>query len=139
MRNWAASAEVHLSELGPFDASFDGGREAAELLAASDATAAFAFDDLMACGVVAGLAVRGLQVPRDLSLVGCDDVLLAQTLTPALTTVTAPIRELGQSAVELLADAIAGGQGEPQTRTLQGHLTIRASTSKAARKRRFGR
>lgn len=139
VRSWAASAEANLIELGPFDASFEGGREAAEQLAGMEATAVFAFDDLMACGVVAGLAVRGLQVPRDLSLIGCDDVLLAQTLTPALTTVTAPIQELGQSAVDLLVSAVAGDHSEPQTMTLQGQLTIRASSAKATKKRRFVR
>lgn len=131
VKSWASEAGLDLIELGPFDASFDGGREAAEQLAGSGATAAFAFDDLMACGVVSGLALRGLRVPTHISLVGCDDVLLARTLTPAMTTVTAPIHELGHSAVEMLTEAIAGRVTEPQSQSFRGSLTLRASTAKA--------
>ncbi len=126
IRGWALAAGVELVELGDFAASYEGGREAAPALLGSDATAAFAFDDLMACGVLAGLAEAGRSVPDDHSLVGCDDVLLAQTVTPSLTTVTAPVGELGTTAIELLHAAMRGEDAR-QVR-LDGTLTLRAST-----------
>lgn len=126
IRHWAAEARVELIELGHSAASYDGGREAARSLLDCDATAAFAFDDLMACGVLAGLMEAGSSVPGDRSLVGCDDVLLARTVTPSLTTVTAPVGALGTAAVDLLREAIAG---EPAREIhLDGALTLRSST-----------
>lgn len=128
VRNWARKTDVTLIELGPFDASFDGGRAGAEAVAASPATAVFAFDDLAACGVVAGLADHGLQVPRDRSVVGCDDVLLARVLTPRLTTITAPVDELGGTAVRMLEEAIGGLP--PESIRLTGTFVRRDSTGK---------
>lgn len=126
IRQWATSAEVELIELGDFAASYDGGLEAAAAFLRTDATAAFAFDDLMACGVLAGLAEAGNAVPEDRSLVGCDDVLLARTVTPSLTTVTAPVDALGRTAIELLRETI-GGEA-PRAVRLDGELTLRSST-----------
>src|SRR5690606_6207399 len=93
------------------------------------ATAVFAFDDLAACGVVAGLADRGLRVPRDRSVIGCDDVLLARVLTPSLTTITAPVDDLGLTAVRMLEEAIAGRT--PESVRLPGSFVPRASTGPA--------
>lgn len=128
IRRWAGSAGVRLLEFGPFEASYEGGREAAGAFAASDATAAFAFDDLSACGVIAGLAERGLSVPGDRSVVGCDDVLLARVLTPALSTVSAPIEELGAMAVDLLRAVMSGGS--PVSMKIQGVFTARQSSGR---------
>lgn len=128
VKDWARRTNVELIELGPFPASYDGGREAADRLVAGPATAAFAFDDLMACGTVAGLAERGLRVPDDMSLVGCDDVLLARTLTPALTTVTAPLGDLGRAALAQLQRHLADRMAEPQAATFTGALSLRSST-----------
>lgn len=102
VRRWARGRDVRLVELGPFRATFKGGRNAGRALLGTEATAAFAFDDLMACGVIAEMARHGAAAPGDRSIVGCDDVLLAQTVTPGLTTVAAPVDELGQAAVDLL-------------------------------------
>nr|WP_281352355.1 substrate-binding domain-containing protein [Phytoactinopolyspora alkaliphila] len=132
VRAWAARAEVVLDELKPYDASFDGGREAGAALLATGTTAAFAFDDVMACGVLAELASRGVAVPGDYSVVGCDDVLLARMVTPSLTTVTAPFGELGRAAVELLRESVAEPEGRPSRVTLPGVPVTRASTGPVA-------
>ncbi|HLT60351.1 MAG TPA: LacI family DNA-binding transcriptional regulator [Microlunatus sp.] len=129
VRSWARRSDVELIELGPVDASFEGGREGAAALAESAATAVFAFDDLAACGVVAGLADRGLRVPRDRSVIGCDDVLLARVLTPSLTTITAPVDDLGLTAVRMLEEAIAGRT--PESVRLPGSFVPRDSTGPA--------
>ena len=125
VRSWAESSGVELVELGPFEAQFEDGRAAAQQIIDVDATAVFAFDDLMAAGVIAGLSERGERVPADRSIVGCDDVLLARTMTPGLTTVAAPFTELGRASVEVLGEAIAGGP--VRTVTLPGTPVMRGT------------
>ncbi|MEO3796134.1 LacI family DNA-binding transcriptional regulator [Nonomuraea sp. B10E15] len=128
IRGWARGRGVELTELGPFRATFKGGRQAGAALLETDATAAFAFDDLTACGVLAELAGRGVAVPGDRSVVGCDDVLLARTVTPSLTTVTAPMDDLGATAVQVLTRQIEAPGGAPEHHRLPGVFVARDST-----------
>lgn len=128
VRAWAQGTRATLVELGSFAASFEGGREAADALVGSGATAAFAFDDLMACGVMGGLADAGIEVPGGCSVVGCDDVLLARAVTPQLTTITAPVDQLGRAAVDALGRCIAGERVRDVR--LEGTLTLRGSTAR---------
>ncbi|WP_309127339.1 LacI family DNA-binding transcriptional regulator [Microbacterium sp.] len=130
IRMWAAGADVELTELGPFDASYEGGREAAEKLLATDTTAAFAFDDLTACGVVAGLVEAGCRVPGDRSVIGCDDVLLARVLTPTLSTVSTPNERLAHVAMATLRAATTGDEATPSR--LEGLFVPRQSTGRVA-------
>jgi len=127
IRTWAARAsDVDLTELGPFDASYGGGRDAAAALLQTDATAAFAFDDLTACGVIAGLADAGERVPGDRSVVGCDDVLLARAVTPSLSTVSTPNERLAEEAMAILHAVISGG--EATSVHLEGEFVPRLSS-----------
>lgn len=71
------------------------------LLSASPSAVFFA-SDTMAIGALKGLRQAGLQVPRDIALVGYDDIPLASAIEPALTTVRQPIVRLGSLAVEVL-------------------------------------
>lgn len=129
VQRWASRTRSRLVDLGPYPASFDGGLDAAARLARTACTAVFAFDDLTACGVLAGLSRAGQRVPEDRVLMGCDDVLLARTVTPQLTTVSAPYGDLGETSVELLNRSIAG---EPvRDVSLEGTLVLRASTDAA--------
>jgi len=73
------------------------------LLAQRDrATAVFCANDLLGLGALKTCLAAGLSVPRDVSLVGCDDIELARVVTPELTTVSVPARELGARAARLL-------------------------------------
>lgn len=125
VRSWAEGKNVELVELGPFEAQFEDGRAAVSGIVDSGATAVFAFDDLMAAGVVASLSERGEVVPTHRSIVGCDDVLLAQTMTPSLTTVAAPFEAMGRTAVELLGELLAGRPAS--SITLPGSAMVRGS------------
>lgn len=69
-------------------------------------TAIFACNDDMAAGAVAVAHRRGLEVPRDLTVVGFDDTALATTIWPELTTIRQPIAAMSRAAVELLVDDI---------------------------------
>jgi DNA-binding LacI/PurR family transcriptional regulator len=85
--------------------------------------------DAMAIGVMRGLRERGLAVPGDVSVVGFDDIDLAQHLDPPLTTVHQPIRRKGEEAVDLLLAVIEGrGLARPEHRRLETHLVVRGST-----------
>ena len=95
---------------GCFDGVFQqaGGEKVAEgLCAMSDRpTAMVATEDLLACGIIKGCQERGLQIPRDLSVIGFDDSMPARLITPALTTVAQNIREKADRSVKMLMRAI---------------------------------
>jgi LacI family repressor for deo operon, udp, cdd, tsx, nupC, and nupG len=111
------------------DFSIESGAVAAErLLARRDApTAIFCFNDEMAMGALQIAAQRGLRVPHDLSVAGFDDIRFSRCVSPALTTVSQPMRAIGEGTVRLLL-AILDGQERPASVTLPHVLTIRAST-----------
>ncbi|MGW1054690.1 LacI family DNA-binding transcriptional regulator [Streptomyces sp. NPDC002521] len=96
------AADPELVRYGDFHV--EGGRErAAELLDLDDPpTAIFAGSDLQALGVLEAARLRDLRVPHDLSVVGYDDVPLAQWSSPALTTVHQPLREMAEGATQML-------------------------------------
>lgn len=65
-------------------------------------TAVFCVSDLLAAGVMRALAQKGLRAGRDMAVVGFDDTAVASLLTPALSSVAQPRREIGRTAVGLL-------------------------------------
>ena len=85
--------------------TYQAGAAVAEQLLGSGATAALTFDDLLAQGLLAGLAKQSVAVPDDFSIIGCDDVL-ASTTHPPLTTVSAQGGDAGIAAVDLLLATI---------------------------------
>jgi LacI family transcriptional regulator len=91
--------------------------------------AVFAANDMMALGCLRALTDAGVQVPRDVAVVGFDDIPLARHVTPALTTVRVPMAELGARALNGLADAIAvdGAKARASTETLATELVVRDS------------
>lgn len=91
-------------------ASVSAGRDAMRRLLADARrpTAVFCANDLLAIGAVKQALNAGLALPRDLSVVGCDDIELARYVTPELTTVRVPARELGARAARLLLRQVEG-------------------------------
>ena len=84
------------------------------------------FNDLLARWMMEALRERGLRVPRDIAVVGYDDIETYRFLTPPLTTVHLPIAEKGRLAAEMLFDSLAG-KPIPQHVTLPTHLVVRRS------------
>ena len=117
--------------VGP--ATFAGGLDAIQRtwLAGRRPTAILAMSDAMAIGAIRGLRDRGLSVPADVSVVGFDDIEMAETTDPPLTTIHQPIRGKGEEAVRLLMALIAGQGQPPEHRRLATHLVVRASTAAA--------
>jgi DNA-binding LacI/PurR family transcriptional regulator len=72
-------------------------------------TALVCSNDLLAIRSIRAVHLGGLQVPRDLSVIGFDGIALGEDLTPALSTVTQPNGDIGRHSVELLVQALAGG------------------------------
>ena len=107
-----------------------GGVQATErLLSAADPpTAVFAVTDAAAVGVYGYARRKGIRIPRDLAIVGYNDIPLAGRLLPGLTTVHVPIHEFGSAAVKLLLDQIDGGQVTPRRVVFTPQLGVRGST-----------
>jgi LacI family transcriptional regulator len=113
--------------------SHEAGHAAVERVLRAGATAALAVDDVVAQGLMAGLADRGLSVPADFSVIGCDDVIAATTYPP-LTSVDARCAEAGRTAVALLIEGLTA-HPPPERHVIRGDLTIRASTGRAPARR----
>ncbi len=113
------------------DFSLRSGHDAArQILQMSDRpTAVFCASDMVAFGLIAGLEQGGLSVPGDISVIGFDDIELAEFYTPGLTTIRQYRRSLGEGAAEMLL-ACLGSEGGPRNtvETLGVELIIRGST-----------
>ena len=113
--------------------SFDeaAGYRAASILLAEhpDTTAVIAGNDLLAIGVIEAAAGHGLACPRDLSVVGFNDMRLASRICPPLTTVRVPEYDVGARAAELLLALIEDPGRRPETVLISGELIVRGSTA----------
>ena len=88
--------------------------------------AIFTGDDDNAVGVIQALRAAGREIPREVSVAGFDNSLFARILTPPLTTVRAPIEQVGQAAVRQLLRLIRSEPVEPRL-VLPTELIIRQS------------
>jgi DNA-binding LacI/PurR family transcriptional regulator len=96
-------------------------------------TAVFVANDQMALGLLRRLHELGREVPRDLSVVGFDDIPEAAYFTPPLTTVRQDFAELGRRCLHILLGRIEGEPGPPRV-VVAPELIVRASTSVAPAK-----
>lgn len=112
------------------------GRELAERALAEPAdrrpTALLCANDLMAIGALEFCRSAGILVPEDVSLAGFDDVPMAALLTPALTTVRQPARDMGYRAASLLFELLGGGLNGATVEPFPATLQIRASVAPPA-------
>src|ERR1019366_8784726 len=84
-------------------------------------------NDQMALALVADLAAVGIAVPREVAVTGFDDIQLARLVSPPLTTVHQPMRELGARCVTLLLDRLSGDEGPPRAVVVPTALVVRES------------
>lgn len=121
------------------DMTRESGYEAAcRLLTGTDATAIFCASDMSAAGAIAAARDLGRSVPGDVSVVGFDDIPLAEDLYPRLTTVHVPQQELGRSATRL---ALHRRPTDPPSRrvVLGSHVVVRESVAPPARLNTVGK
>ncbi len=93
-----------------------------------DMTAVFCGNDVLAIGVLFEAQSLGLQVPKDLSIVGFDDLELSAHLTPPLTTVRVESDKMGARTAEMLLLKLAG-KPVPHAIQIDANLIVRSSTS----------
>lgn len=134
VRDAARDAGLELLEFGPFEPQIQAGVRAADLVAASAATAVIAYDDMIALGVMTRLNERGIKIGEELSVIGVDDSLMSGMAYPTLTSIHVPGAEAGMTAVDLLIDLVEARAdhtpvAEPTISTLDTRLVIRASTA----------
>ena len=112
----------------PGDDSLAGGRAAAGLFLADRArpTAVVAYADAVAVGFIQTVTAAGVRVPWDVSVVGVDDLPIAQVCAPALTTLRAPAAELGRAAMAAL---IGDEPVPPESRVFDWQWVPRGSTA----------
>jgi DNA-binding LacI/PurR family transcriptional regulator len=108
----------------------ESGREQARriLSASGRPTAILAANDLLALGAMKACLELGLKVPRDVAIIGFDDILLAQLVTPALTTLRQPQEQIARDSLNLLISRIAGkDRSKPRKLVYDAELIIRES------------
>lgn len=112
------------------DFSLASGRRAAQawLDMADRPTGMFLASDEMACGFIGELQRHGISVPRDVSVIGFDDIEMVEHLTPGLTTIRQPRGAMGRGSAERLL-GILNGDGEEGDTILPVELILRASTA----------
>lgn len=91
-------------------------------------TAVVGTADQMAIGAMVWLRENGYSIPGDVSVVGCNDIWVSRDLTPALTTVSLPLHQMGAAALELGVRARKEG---PVDQTFEPELVVRDSTGPA--------
>ncbi|WP_129664977.1 LacI family DNA-binding transcriptional regulator [Phytoactinopolyspora endophytica] len=129
----AEAAGVELVELGDFPPHFGSGVAAADLALAKGVTAVMAYNDVVALGLLNRFSTRGVSVPEQMSVVGCDDITLSAMCSPSLTTIALPQKQAGRAAVDLLLSVL---DEEDRANTsldveLETQLVVRASTGPA--------
>lgn len=92
-------------------------------------TAIFCHSDVMAIGALSQAKRMGLRVPDDVSLVGFDDIKLAQYCDPPLTTVSQPRYQIGREAMLLLLEQLHSRSVVSGSRLLDSEFIVRGSTS----------
>ncbi len=134
-------SRLHLPARGDWiirgDFSLKSGHDAAVSILAMDPedrpTAVFCAADMVAFGLIAGLSAGGLEVPGDISVVGFDDIDMAESYVPALTTIRQDRMRLGQTAAARLLERLGSGPvPEPQEELLPVELIVRDSTARIA-------
>jgi DNA-binding LacI/PurR family transcriptional regulator len=107
----------------------DGGLRAMQQLLAlpTPPTAVFCYNDATALGAMRVAHAAGWRIPQDVSIIGFDDIALAPYFEPPLTTMAQPKREMGEKAVQMVLDLLAGDK-VVENWVLPSQLILRAST-----------
>ncbi|WP_038463155.1 LacI family DNA-binding transcriptional regulator [Arthrobacter sp. PAMC 25486] len=107
--------------------TFTDGVDASAMVVESGATAVIAFDDVIAHGLMSGFRERGLRIPDDICILGCDDTL-AITTFPSLSSITLDLAKAGRIAVEALRNTQPKRGVIEKRIELEGNLVLRGTT-----------
>jgi len=129
LRDLGPPVGLSVHRIGPVLPTFEGGLGAARTLLERRVTAVIGYNDLVAVGVMHGLLQAGVRIPEQVSVIGFDDILISRLMLPTLTTIAAPLRQMGSTAVTNLVAMINGARSrasDPMTMPVQ--LKVRGST-----------
>ncbi|BER92329.1 LacI family DNA-binding transcriptional regulator [Atrimonas thermophila] len=127
-----AGIDLHSEYIFESDFKINGGKEAALKMLATGGglpTAVFAHNDMMAFGAMQAFRDKGLDIPKDISVVGFDNIPICEVVSPPLTTVAQPFEEMARLGVELLDSLIKGEEVTQKIMLVKPYLVIRASTA----------
>ena len=88
----------------------------------------FAYNDLVAAGLIAALRRRGVRVPADVAVVGCDDIQLAEVWEPPLTTIRVGPERVGEIAARHVLSLLGAGDPLPEQERIGVELVVRGSS-----------
>lgn len=130
LRRSGITVDPHYIARGNF--TYEAGATALEQLLAlpQPPTAVFCHSDIMALGALSYAKRHGLKIPEDLSIIGFDNISLAEFCDPPLTTVSQPRFDIGREAMLLLLNQLSGQFVDSGSRLLDCELILRGSTSK---------
>lgn len=128
LRRSGVTVDPHYITRGDF--TFEAGARALDqlLMLPKPPTAVFCHSDVMALGALSQAKRRGLKVPDDLSIIGFDNISLAEFSDPPLTTVSQPRYQIGREAMLLLLEQLQGHNVSSGSRLLECELILRGST-----------
>lgn len=133
-----AAAGINPHEIRVIETPYDveNGAEAMRTLMRGDdaPTAVMCGNDVLAVGAIAMARELGLEVPRDVSVTGFDDIEIARIVWPGVTTVHVPHREMGRKAADLVASLLSTKTApEPASEELETRIVERGSLGPAPR------
>jgi LacI family transcriptional regulator len=123
------TADPALERVGAFGQPFGYTTMRALLAGRPDFTAVFAANDMVAAGAHDALEEAGIGIPGEISLVGYDDLPIAQQLRPRLTTVFTPLEELGREGVRAGLGVDDPFRPDPDHVMIGTHVIIRDSVA----------
>ena len=130
LREATLELELQARRIGPYPPTVVGGVRAAGELARHPTSAVIAYNDLLAIGLIRALNDLGARIPQDVSVIGFDNIFAAELVTPPLTTVAAPLRAMGVTAVRNLLAIVRGARPRAQEPvSLPCQLIVRQSTA----------
>jgi LacI family transcriptional regulator len=136
LREAALELDLQVRRIGPSPPTVGGGAQAAAEFAGNPTSAVIAYNDRVAIGAIRALMSMGARVPEDVSVVGFDNIYAADLVTPPLTTVAAPLRAMGRTAVRNLLAIVRGARPRAQEPvSLPCKLVVRQSTAQRTRSR----
>ena len=132
LREAGLDLDLQVRRLGPFLPTIRGGSQAAEQWAARPSTGVIAYNDLMAIGFMQGVMAAGRSVPRDVSVIGFDNILDGTLVEPHLTSIASPLVSLGSAAVSHLLRNRRAEAATAEPVLLPARLVVRESTGPRA-------
>jgi LacI family transcriptional regulator len=132
-----AGLDLHLDvrRVGPNEPTLAAGFGVAHEVVTRGATAVLAYNDQLAIGIIKGVHALGLHVPDDVSVIGFDNILFDQIVEPALTTVAAPLYQMGRTGAKNCIAVANGARPTAPPLVLPVRLVERGSTAHCRRNR----